>query len=45
MRVGRLGGIIELDIGELLSADDLLLLLDRDVVPRVEVVQVPTSPP
>ena len=37
VRVGRLGGVFELDVRELLPPDDLLLLLDRNIVPGFEV--------
>src|SRR5262249_38958034 len=40
MGVGRLVGIGELDVGELAASHDALLLLGRNGVPRLEVVEV-----
>ena len=40
VRVAGLGRIVQLDVGQLLAADDLFLLLDRDFVPLLHVVQV-----
>src|SRR5205807_727078 len=40
VRVGRLDAVRHLDVGQLAAADDLLLVIDCQGVPRLHVVQV-----